>query len=103
MKGPMKRRNFFALLFAPLVARLAPKPRIPSADTIDAMTAELQRPVKIAYSYVTGPDRYYTFTTSGNEVLSSGYRLGKPPIMFLDQQPPYPWTFLDAAQDHHQA
>ena len=36
----MKRRNFFALLFAPLVARFLPKPKAVELDALNRVTFE---------------------------------------------------------------
>ena len=53
----MKRRNFFALLFAPLVARFLPKPKAVDLDVLNRVTSEYLGPME-GGTYIQEPFMY---------------------------------------------
>ena len=75
MRCPVNRRNFFALLLAPLVARFVPKPKpLSPVEYVNwKMTQAQQRMSEILvaemYNYPRATPRYYFVATDGRYTI----------------------------------
>lgn len=97
----MKRRNFFALLFAPLLARFAPKPKFKRMPNGSEFKFILDEWVQIIEVWPKPPAQAEVFFLFPEGIKSSKYGIISRPVPpYWHGQPPFvelkldnfPWT-----------